>query len=274
MRSLTNSLSPQKTKNSINSRAERRRKLRRRGLAEQLVNCWRLILLTTISISLSGVLVDQGWKKINSKQIIVQGSKNIKAESFLKVAGDSFFKPLLSLDPIELEKILSTELPVESVVVKRKIFPLGLEISVQEIKPIAYATRRTPRGIEEGMLDKFGQWIPSRIASKGAKPSSELIVEGWMENERKRIVRLFEQRVLLESSLEKIILSPNGDLSLLTKDLGLVNLGSSRDHFDKQLKAIDHLSLLLPKSFFSKPGMMIDLTDPSKPELQMPNSGA
>ncbi|MFL0789202.1 MAG: cell division protein FtsQ, partial [Prochlorococcus sp.] len=84
------------------------------------------------------------------------------------------------------------------------------------------------------------------------------------------ISRVLEQRDQLGSPLLKIIVAPDGELSLQTKALGLIQLGMNPDHLDEQLKTITHLTSTIPPEYRNRQGTSIDLSDPGKPELQVP----
>jgi cell division protein FtsQ len=80
---------------------------------------------------------------------------------------------------------------------------------------------------------------------------------------------VLERRDQLGSPLQVIYVAPDGDLSLRTKMLGLVLLGSNERLLDQQLSTIALLSSSLPETLRGKASSGIDLSDPSKPELQL-----
>ncbi len=245
--------------------------LKQKNLHEEIKNLWRAVFFVIISILLGSFLIEEGWRPIESKRINILGSNNIQSKTLIEAVGFPFLQPLFAFKPIELEEALLKKLPIKSIVIRRQILPLGLQIELQETQPIAYATRRTVSGLENGMLDEDGSWIPMDIANKGRLPSTNLIVEGWIPREKNRIATLIAEKENLGSEIKKIFLSSSGELSIETKALGIIHLGVDRDKFEKQLRAISHLNLLLPNTLLKKEGTNIDLTDPAKPELQMKN---
>ena len=55
---------------------------------------------------------------------------------------------------------LLENLPLKSVSVRRFLFPSMLEIELLEKTPIAFASRRGSKGVEQGMITKEGNWMP------------------------------------------------------------------------------------------------------------------
>jgi len=249
---------------------ERRRKLRQQRRRERLINLWRLLVFTSIALGLGWLLLSQGWTLNNAAQIHVQGSSNIQANTLIKAGELRFPQPLLGFNPKALEQTLLRKLPLKSVVVHRRLLPPGIDVDLQERKPIAYALRRRAHDQEKGMVDSDGEWIPIKVANKGERPATNLTVEGWTTSQRQSISRVLEQRDQLGSQLLRIIVAPDGELILQTKALGLIQLGANSALLDEQLEAVAQLSQTLPPTFRHKPGTTIDMSNPSKPELQVP----
>ncbi|MFL0755320.1 MAG: cell division protein FtsQ/DivIB [Prochlorococcus sp.] len=249
---------------------ERRRKLRRQRRRERLIYLWRMLIFTSIALGLGWLLLSQGWSLSKAEQIHVQGSDNIQVNTLITAGELRFPQPLLGFNPKALEQTLLRKLPIKSVVVHRRLLPPGIDVDLQERIPIAYALRRRAHGQEQGMVDIDGQWIPVDVAKKGERPPTKLTVDGWTASQRQSISRVLEQRDQLGSPLERIIVAPDGELSLRTKTLGLIQLGANSALLDEQLDAVAQLSQTLPPTFRQKPGTTIDMSDPSKPELQIP----
>ena len=66
-----------------------------------------------------------------------------------------------------------------------------------------------------------------------------------------------------------IKLTPDGHITLKTKQFDTVQLGQDYDNLSKKLEVLAHLSNTLPNRFLNKKGTTIDITDPLKPELQL-----
>ena len=248
---------------------ERRRRLREERRRERLIQSWRILLYGGVSTGLIWVLLSTGWSLRSQQQLTVRGSDRLGTDAVVKAAGLRFPRPLITLEPGRLERRLLAELPVESVSVQRRLVPPGLEIKLKDRQPIAAASRMGARGLEQGMVDRQGHWMPLTVARQGEAPSSAVRVEGWIPSRRRMIATVLEQRDQLGSPLQVIQIAPDGDLSLRTQTLGLVRLGSNERLLDQQLLTIALLSSSLPETLRGKASSGIDLSDPSKPELQL-----
>ena len=248
---------------------ERRRRLREERRRERLIQSWRILLYGGVSTGLIWVLLSTGWSLRSQQQLTVRGSDRLGTDAVVKAAGLRFPRPLITLEPGRLERRLLAELPVESVSVQRRLVPPGIEVKLKDRQPIAAASRMGARGLEQGMVDRQGHWMPLTVARQGEAPSSAVRVEGWIPSRRRMIATVLEQRDQLGSPLQVIKIAPDGDLSLRTQTLGLVRLGSNERLLDQQLLTIVLLSSSLPETLRGKASSGIDLSDPSKPELQL-----
>ena len=248
---------------------ERRRRLREERRRERLIQSWRILLYGGVSTGLIWVLLSTGWSLRSQQQLTVRGSERLGTDAVVKAAGLRFPRPLITLEPGRLERRLLAELPVESVSVQRRLVPPGIEVKLKDRQPIAAASRMGARGLEQGMVDRQGHWMPLTVARQGEAPSSAVRVEGWIPSRRRMIATVLEQRDQLGSPLQLIQIAPDGDLSLRTQTLGLVRLGSNERLLDQQLLTIALLSSSLPETLRGKASSGIDLSDPSKPELQL-----
>ena len=248
---------------------ERRRRLREERRRERLIQSWRILLYGGVSTGLIWVLLSTGWSLRSQQQLTVRGSDRLGTDAVVKAAGLRFPRALITLEPGRLERRLLAELPVESVSVQRRLVPPGLEVKLKDRQPIAAASRMGARGLEQGMVDRQGHWMPLTVARQGEAPSSAVRVEGWIPSRRRMIATVLEQRDQLGSPLQVIKIAPDGDLSLRTQTLGLVRLGSNERLLDQQLLTIALLSSSLPETLRGKASSGIDLSDPSKPELQL-----
>ena len=67
-----------------------------------------------------------------------------------------------------------------------------------------------------------------------------------------------------------VLVAPDGDLSVRMASLGLVKLGSNAALLDQQINTVIELTTSLPPQLRGQNDSTIDLSDPSKPELQLP----
>jgi len=209
---------------------------------------------------------------IDIDQIHVKGSPKINEHSIVIASGLIFPKPLFEIDPRQLKTNLLKELPIRSIQIERRLIPPSLEIEITERKPIAFADRRGPEGKEKGMLDKHGYWMPIKMANKTDLPKKDVYVEGWRVTHRDWISIILNNQEIIGSQLKRIIVNPNGELSLQTENFEAVQLGSSSFYIKEQIKALYKLNNNLPASFVNKKGTVLDIRDPSKPELEIKNN--
>ena len=253
-------------------RIERRRRINLEHRNKQLIQLWRVIIFSSIASSLGVLVIHNGWGSINISQIHVKGSSRIDRRTISVASEFNFPRPLFTINPKKLETNLLKNLPVKNIQIRRLLIPPILEIELTERKPIVFADRRGPKGKELGMLDKYAYWIPIRMSSLIEPPKKGIYVEGWMARHRSWISIILENKNNLGSPLKRIVVSPNSELSLKTEDFDLIRLGSNSLNFEAQMQAINQLSKNLPSNLVNQTGAILDIKDPSKPELQIPET--
>tara|TARA_Y100001968_G_scaffold267820_1_gene257910 strand:- start:465 stop:1214 length:750 start_codon:yes stop_codon:yes gene_type:complete len=233
-----------------------------------LIQIWQILFFASISSGLSYLLVKNVWVNIDSKRIEIIGSKNVNSNMIIEFSGIDFPKPLLTIEPRELQHNLKNHLPIEKISIRRKIMPSHLEIEIKTREPIAFASKMNMDTIEKGVLDIYGNWTPIEIHER-INPSMQLFhVEGWMENHRKAFSKLSKQKDNFGSPIEKIKFLTNGDISLKTRSLREIQLGSNVVFLDKKIKALNFLLEKLPSELKNKI-QSVDLRDYAKPELKI-----
>ena len=249
---------------------ERRRALRRQKRKELLGNIWRTLALLLLSGSLGWLLLRFGWMLEGTSQVVVLGNSGLAPERVAEVGEFGFPKPLLEINPAQLERQLKRDLPVESVRVRRLIVPARLEVQMQTRNPVAKATRLIPGGIALGLVDAKGQWIEPDPSVSLPSPTTSVFVEGWSQSSQDVIATLLNDQSLLDNKLERIVVRSNGAILLRFENLGDVDLGRNIALLDRQLLIIEQLSQKLPKALISGEGALIDLSNPDRPEIQLP----
>ena len=250
-------------KNSLNTFANRKNNNKR-----LLILIWQRFFFSAISITLLILYVDQVSQEISNDDIKINGSSIIKSSEIINATRGFFPKTLIEINPKYLESILLKKLPVKSISVYRRIFPTELNIDVVERIPIAFAERMTINGKEKGMIDIDAYWIPIRFTNHEKHKEVKLFVEGWKSNQRNEISLLIKNRHNLGSSLEKSVVSPNGEISLQTKRLNSILIGANPALLKEQIKTLNVLDRSLPDLLINTKLNLIDLRDPSKPEIK------
>ncbi len=255
---------------SLHSGSKQSSKNKTKDYKKISIEYWRFFLYSFISVTLSFLYINNGWSQLYPNQINIIGKTKIKNNVVLDASKLNFPISLFSIKPKTLEENLLKNLPVKSAGIRRYLIPPGLEIEIQERKAISYALRNSLKGKEKGMLDVDGYWIPIKIAEKAQPLKPNLQVEGWIPNHREWISKVLSKRNQLGSPLLKIILTPNGELKLSTEEFKIIYFGKNPNLVDEQLKVLAYLSENLPSEFRDKVGTIVDISDPNRPELQIP----
>ena len=148
------------------------------------------------------------------------------------------------------------------------MFPARLVISLTPEIPIARAERRGPAGRERGLLNASGEWIP--LSDAVAEPLTAIMVRGWNAPQRGQVAALLQQRNRFAGMLKAIVLDPDGNISLITTELGRIDLGGEPALLNAQIETILHLNKTLPKHLRGAHQSSLDLSNPDRPELQLP----
>ncbi len=239
-----------------------------KDLSPLLINLWRLTFFSVISFTFGFLIFKNGWEEIDTSQIHIEGNSYLDKDLIIQGMGINLPSPLLAINPKQIEENLLKKLPIKATKSGRIITPPTIYIQILERKPIAFATRTTVNGIEQGMLDAEAHWIPiyDQIQAKKILNKQSMHIQGWSENQKELISYIINNQEKLSSPLEKIILSPNGDISFKTRDFEFIYLGSNHSLLKKQISTLSHLMKALPSQFKNKK-TTIDLKDPSNPKL-------
>ncbi len=252
--------------------AERRRQLRQQRRNQLLRHSWQVVVLSAAAAGLGWVLLRQGWTLQSPEQVEVSGSQQVSREQVIQAAQLRFPVPLLELRPQAITAALAEALPVENVQVSRLMLPPRLRIALVDRQAVARAERRTPRGLELGYVDRFGNWMSRRQqqGAGGAGPASRTTVVGWQERYRPVLGRVLARRDDLGSPLLEVRFEPSGSLWLRTASLGLIRLGPPDAQLERRLEVLSHLSQELPAKVRHLKLQSIDLSNPDQPELGLP----
>ncbi len=231
-------------------------------------------MLLALAGGLGYGLLRQGWVLTGPDQVEVVGSQQVGPEQVVQAAQLTFPQPLLALQPKPIAEALAGALPVEQVQVSRLMAPPRLRVELVDRQAVARAQRRTPRGIEQGYVDRLGHWMSIRQGQGvAAKASSGLTVMGWQPRYRAALALVLEQRERLGADLRAIRFEPGGSLWLESASLGQVRLGPPDSQLPRRLEVLAHLQQELPQRIKDRRLQSIDLSDPEQPELGLPASG-
>jgi len=249
---------------------ERRRELRLQRRRERLRNLWRIVVLAGAATGLGWLLLRQGWVLRTPAQIEVLGSRQVSRDQVIREGELKLPLQLLSLRPQQLSARLSAGLPVEQVQVSRLMLPPRLRIELVDREAVARAERRGPRGLEQGYVDRLGNWMTSRQQRGSAGKAAAVRVLGWQERLRPALAQILDRREQLGSPLQLVRFEANGSVWLRTAALGNVHLGPADQRLPRRLEVLQHLSSQLPQQIRGLKVQSIDLSDPDRPELGLP----
>ena len=254
----------------ISPQLERRRALRRQQRQQLLINIWRTLALLSLSTVLGWSLMRFGWTLTGADQVVVRSSTSISPALVAEVSQLRFPRPLLEINPSNLEQTLRDNLPVRSVQVSRHLLPTRLEVALVDQTPVARAVRQQPSGLEAGYVDAEGHWIRINPSVPVAAPSTAIKVKGWISERRWVIATLLQQHMRLNDKLQTITLHPDGAVSLRHQTLGRIDLGDDNQLLMQQVDAIVELDQSMPPHLLKGNGAVIDLSNPNRPEIQLP----
>ena len=234
-----------------------------------LTELWQLLFFTITSSFLILTFLNQAWKPISFDQTKITGLSGITKNDIKKTTTIFYPKNLMELNPKEIESYLIKKFPIKGVSVSRKFFPPEIHLNVLEREPIAFASRGFSKDIEKGMIDIEGAWIPLQFVNKSKQNKIKLSIENWNPNKKKEIILIIKNRFLFQSPLKKIKINPLQEISLKTEHFDLVLLGSGTDRLIEQINKLNQLQKSLPNLLINTKVKIVDLKDPTKPELKV-----
>ncbi len=252
----------------VSAQMARRRELRRQRRQTLSLQFWRLVVMLFLSGGFTWILLRHGWTLRGPDAVVLRGGTALDTDQVIKAAKLRFPQPLLEVSPRALEQQLINTLPVRSAQVERQMLPARLIVSLKPEVPIAKAERQGPTGRERGLLNAEGQWIALSDASP--KPLTNILVRGWNDQQREQVAVLLQQRDRFEGMLKAVVLHPDGNISLLTTSLGRIDLGGEPALLNTQIETIIHLNKTLPQHLRKAKQSSLDLSNPDRPELQLP----
>ena len=95
-----------------------------------------------------------------------------------------------------------------------------------------------------------------------ADPLTEIMVRGWNRPQRGQVAALLQQRNRFAGMLKAIVLDPDGNISLITTELGRIDLGGEPALLNTQIETILHLNRTLPKHLRGAHHSSLDLSNP------------
>ena len=234
-----------------------------------LIELWQLLFFSSTSVLLILTFLNQAWKPISFDQTKIAGLSGIKKNDIQETTSIFYPKNLLELNPKEIESYLLKKFPIKGVSVSRKFFPPEIHLNILEREPIAFASRNFSNKIEKGMIDIEGYWIPLQFVKESEQNKIKLSIENWNTNKKKEIILIMKNRLIFKSPLQKIKINPLQEIILKTEHFDSVLIGSGTDRLIEQIDKLNQLQKSLPNLLINTKVKIVDLKDPTKPELKV-----
>ena len=234
-----------------------------------LIKLWQLLFFSGTSIFLIFTFSQQAWRPIDFEQTKITGLSGITKNYIQKTTSIFYPKSLMELNPKEIESYLREKLPIKDVSVSRKFFPPEIYLNIIEREPIAFASRFLSNNIEKGMIDIEGSWIPLQFINKSKKNKIKLFIENWDPEKKEDIIQIIKNSFILQSPLQQIKINPVQEIIIKTEYFHSVFLGSDYDQVFEQFEKLNQLQKSLPNLLINTKVKIVDLRDPSKPELKI-----
>ena len=234
-----------------------------------LIELWQLLFFSSCSIFLVLTFLNQAWRPISFEQTKITGISGLTKNDIKKNTSIFYPKNLLELNPKEIESYLMKKLPIKDVSVNRKFFPPEIHLNIIEREPVAFASRLLSNNIEKGMIDIEGSWIPLQFVNESKKNEIKLSIENWNPNKKDDIILIIKNKFILQSPLQAIKINPLQEISIKTESFNSVLLGSDTDLLIEQINKLNQLQKSLPNLLINTKVKIVDLKDPSKPELKI-----
>lgn len=253
--------------------AQRRQKLRRQRQMKIIQAIWRTFAITGLAGGLLWVAVQPVWMLKTPKQIVMKsGNKLLSDQTTQSLLVLSYPQSLWRIEPSAIANSLKKQPTIAQAIVKRRLFPPGLIIEIQERVPVAVTQTPSNKKVTIGLLDASGAWMPLEKYTS-LNPTSKL--------PNLRVIGLPKQYCLHWTQLHQAVSqSPvkvmeidcqNPTNLILKTELGNVHLGVPSPQLSEQIKVLAQMRPLAAK-LNSGEIEYIDLKNPEVPLVQMNQS--
>ncbi|MEH2240757.1 cell division protein FtsQ/DivIB [Nostoc sp.] len=250
--------------------AQRRKKLRRQRQMRIIQAIWRTFAITGLASGLLWVAVQPVWVLKTPKQIVMKsGNQLLSDETTQSLLVLSYPQSLWRIEPAAIANSLKKQPTIAQAIVKRRLFPPGLIIEIQERVPVAVTQTPGNKKVTIGLLDASGVWMPLEKYTS-LNPTKKL--------PNLRVIGLPKQYCLYWTQLHQAVSqSPvkvmeincqNPTNLILKTELGNVHLGVPGPQLSEQIKVLAQMRHLAAK-LNSGEIEYIDLKNPEFPLVQM-----
>ncbi|MEH2319673.1 cell division protein FtsQ/DivIB [Nostoc sp.] len=250
--------------------AQRRQKLRRQRRMKIIQAIWRTFAITGLTGGLFWVVVQPVWMLKAPKQILMKsGDKLLSDETAQSLLVLSYPQSLWRIEPSAIANSLKKQPTIAEAIVKRRLFPPGLIIEIQERVPVAVTQTSGNKKVTIGLLDASGAWMPLEKYTS-LNPTSKLPNLKVIGSPKQYCLYWTQlHQAISQSPVNVIEIDCRNPTNLILKtELGNVHLGAPGPQLSEQIKVLAqmrHLGAKLNSSQIE----YIDLKNPDFPLVQM-----
>ncbi|MEH1924700.1 cell division protein FtsQ/DivIB [Nostoc sp.] len=250
--------------------AQRRQKLRRQRQMKIIQAIWRTFAITGLAGGLLWVAIQPVWMLKAPKQIVMKsGNKLLSDQTTQSLLVLSYPQSLWRIEPSAIANSLKKQPTIAQAIVRRRLFPPGLIIEIQERVPVAVTQTRGNNKVIIGLLDASGAWMPLEkyTSLNPTKKLPNLRVIGSPKQYCLYWTQLHE--AVSRSPVKVMEINCQNPTNLILKtELGNVHLGVPGPQLSEQIKVLAQMRPLATK-FNSGQIEYIDLKNPEYPLVQM-----
>ncbi|MEH1779130.1 MAG: FtsQ-type POTRA domain-containing protein [Nostoc sp.] len=250
--------------------AQRRQKLRRQRQMKIIQAIWRTFAITGLAGGLLWVAIQPVWMLKAPKQIVMKsGNKLLSDQTTQSLLVLSYPQSLWRIEPSAIANSLKKQPTIAQAIVRRRLFPPGLIIEIQERVPVAVTQTRGNNKVTIGLLDASGAWMPLEkyTSLNPTKKLPNLRVIGSPKQYCSYWTQLHE--AVIHSPIKVMEIDCQNPTNLILKtELGNVHLGVPGPQLSEQIKLLAQMRPLATK-FNSGQIEYIDLKNPESPLVQM-----
>ncbi|WP_373527190.1 cell division protein FtsQ/DivIB [Nostoc sp.] len=250
--------------------AQRRQKLRRQRQMRIIQAIWRTFAITGLAGGLLWVAIQPVWMLKAPKQIVMKsGNKLLSDETAQSLLVLSYPQSLWRIEPSAIANSLKKQPTIAQALVRRRLFPPGLIIEIQERVPVAVTQTPGNKKVTIGLLDASGVWMPLEKYTS-LNPTSKLPNLKVIGSPKQYCLYWTRLHQAVSQSPVKVmeIDCQNPTNLILKTELGNVHLGVSGLQLSKQIKVLAQMRHLAAK-LNSSQIKYIDLKNPEFPLVQM-----
>ncbi len=250
--------------------AQRRQKLRRQRQMKIIQAIWRTFAITGLAGGLLWIAVQPVWMLKAPKQVVMKsGNKLLSNETTQSLLVLSYPQSLWRIEPSAIANSLKKQPTIAQAIVRRRLFPPGLVIEIQERVPVAVTQTPGNKKVTIGLLDATGAWIPLEKYTS-LNPTRKLPTLRVIGSPKQYCLDWTQLNQAVSQSPVKVmeIDCQNPTNLILKTELGNVHLGASGPQLSEQIKVLAQMRPLAAK-LNSGQIEYIDLKNPELPLVQM-----